>query len=212
LIVTGKDRQDAIERSRRALTEFEVAGLPTVLPFHRAILDEPDFNATKTNDFKVHTTWIENDFANQIEPWSGSIQETELEEDLYRTVVVEVEGRRLRVGVPAGIFSGGGRTHLGRAPKRALSQHVATSSQQNQITAPMQATVVKVSTSVGAVVVQGDTICVLEAMKMEQPIVAQSPGVISTLGVMVGDSVQIGHVIAVIEPPRNDRPRNRGHR
>lgn len=198
LIVTGKTRQDAIERARRALKEFEVAGLPTVLPFHRAVLEELDFVAPSDKDFRVHTTWIENDFENQLEPWSGSIQETELEEDLYRTVVVEVEGRRLRVGVPAGIFAAGERARMGKAPKRDARSAGSQATGHGTITAPMQSTVVKVSVSEGQSVTAGDVICVLEAMKMEQPVTTGVSGTIDVLQINVGDVVEGGQVLAFI--------------
>jgi len=198
LIVTGANRTDAIERAKRALNEFEVAGLPTVLPFHRTVLDEPDFAAQEPQDFKVHTTWIEKDFVNNLEAWSGAIQENDLEEDLYRTVVVEVEGRRLKVGVPTGIFAAGQRATLGKAPKRqsTLSSHAGSA--EGKITSPMQATVVKVMVVPGTAVVAGDIICVLEAMKMEQPIAAPRDGTVESVGVSVGDSVVGGHVLAVV--------------
>jgi acetyl-CoA/propionyl-CoA carboxylase biotin carboxyl carrier protein len=196
LIVTGKTRQDAIERARRALKEFEVAGLPTVLPFHRAVLEEKDFVAETGKNFKVHTTWIENDFSNNLDPWSGSVQETDLEEDHYRTVVVEVEGRRLKVGVPAGIFSGGADpSRRGKAPKRrsSLSQQLAKSG--SSIVAPMQATVVRVFVTQGDSVTAGDTLLVIEAMKMEQPLSAPFSAVVNSVLVAEGDPVQAGTVL-----------------
>ncbi len=200
LIVTGKTRQDAIERARRALKEFEVAGLPTVLPFHRAVLEEKDFVGKTAKEFTVHTTWIENDFVNDLEPWSGSVQETELEEELYRTVVVEVEGRRLKVGVPASIFSGGdGAARKGRAPKRTLSHSTFGSADNGTVTSPMQATVVKVAASPGERVVAGDLLLVLEAMKMEQPMTATFDGQVKAVHVQVGDSVSPGSLLVTLD-------------
>ena len=95
LIVTGSDRQDAIKKARRALLEFEITGLPTVIPFHRKVLDEPSFVAVDAKNFAVHTRWIEEEFSAIIEPWDGTIDDGFDEEDRYRSVVVEVEGRRL---------------------------------------------------------------------------------------------------------------------
>ena len=196
LIVTGKTRHDAIERARRALKEFEVAGLPTVLPFHRAVLEEKDFVAETAKNFRVHTTWIENDFSNDLDPWRGSVQETELEEDHYRTVVVEVEGRRLKVGVPAGIFSSrAGVAGSGRAPKRQGPQSSFQSGESGKIVSPMQATVVKVAVKEGDTVVVGDLLLVLEAMKMEQPLSAQEGGIIKSVFAGVGDSIHAGKVL-----------------
>ena len=116
LIVTGHSRQDAIERARRALLEFDIAGLPTVLPFHRAVIDDPAFIAEKAEDFRIHTRWIETEFQAELEPWSGSVESDADYEDPYRTVVVEVEGRRLRVGVPSIIFQSGEKS-LQKPPK-----------------------------------------------------------------------------------------------
>ncbi len=201
LIVTGANRTDAIERAKRALNEFEVAGLPTVLPFHRAVLDEQDFAAQEAQDFRVHTTWIENDFVNNLEAWSGAIQETDLEEGLYRTVVVEVEGRRLKVGVPAGIFSPeSGSVRRSKAPSRSSAKRLGDGLSSNVLAAPMQATVVKVLVTQDQPVIKGDRVIVLEAMKMEQPLFAHSDGVVTAVHVAVGDSVSSGAPLLVIEP------------
>jgi len=198
LIVTGSSRKDAIEKSRRALKEFEITGLPTVIPFHRTVLEEPAFIADSAEDFLVHTRWIETEFDTEIEPWDGAIQEGFDQEELYRTVVVEVEGRRLKVGVPAGIFQAGQSASLGRAPKRQVNTSTTAASAGGTVTSPMQATVVKVMVHPGSTVVAGDIICVLEAMKMEQPITAAKDGVVESVGVSVGDSVTGGHILAVI--------------
>jgi acetyl-CoA/propionyl-CoA carboxylase, biotin carboxylase, biotin carboxyl carrier protein len=198
LIVTGATRKDAIEKARRALKEFEITGLPTVIPFHRVVLEDPAFIATKAEDFAVHTRWIETEFAAEIEPWDGTIEDGFDQGELYRTVVVEVEGRRLKVGVPAGIFAAGQNASLGKAPKRALTRLAGAGSAEGTISSPMQATVVKVLVSPGDSVVAGDLVCVLEAMKMEQPIMAPKDGTVESVGVNVGDSITGGHIIAVV--------------
>ncbi|MEQ9086702.1 MAG: biotin carboxylase N-terminal domain-containing protein [Pontimonas sp.] len=198
LIVTGATRKDALEKARRALKEFEITGLPTVIPFHRAIVEEPAFIADAASDFLVHTRWIETELETVIEPWDGAIEEGFDAEELYRTVVVEVEGRRLKVGVPAGIFAAGQRATLGKAPKRAVTGSSAAGASEGRITSPMQATVVKVLVEPGTTVVAGDLVCVLEAMKMEQPIMAPIDGTVETVGVSPGDSISGGHLLAVI--------------
>lgn len=198
LIVTGATRKDALEKARRALKEFEITGLPTVIPFHRAIVEEPAFIADAASDFLVHTRWIETELETVIEPWDGAIEEGFDAEELYRTVVVEVEGRRLKVGVPAGIFAAGQRASLGKAPKRAVTGSSAAGASEGRITSPMQATVVKVLVEPGTTVVAGDLVCVLEAMKMEQPIMAPIDGTVETVGVSPGDSISGGHLLAVI--------------
>jgi acetyl-CoA/propionyl-CoA carboxylase biotin carboxyl carrier protein len=198
LIVTGATRKDAIEKARRALKEFEITGLPTVIPFHRVVLEDPAFIASKAEDFAVHTRWIETEFATEIQPWDGAIEDGFDQGELYRTVVVEVEGRRLKVGVPAGIFTAGQNASLGKAPKRAITRLAGAGGTEGTISSPMQATVVKVLVSAGDSVVAGDLICVLEAMKMEQPIMAPKDGTVESVGVNVGDSITGGHIIAVV--------------
>jgi acetyl-CoA/propionyl-CoA carboxylase biotin carboxyl carrier protein len=197
LIVTGATRKDALEKASRALSEFEVTGLPTVIPFHRAVVTDPSFAGDHASNFLVHTNWIETEFVAKIEPWDGAIELGFDAQDPYRTVVVEVEGRRLKVGVPSGIFAAGENAIKGKPPRRetsVVSGHVGAGS----VISPMQATVIAVKVQVGDTVVSGEVICVLEAMKMEQPIVASSEGVVSFLGVQVGDAVGGDHLLAVI--------------
>lgn len=199
LIVTGTNRQDALEKSRRALMEFEVTGLPTVIPFHRKIVNHPSFSGPGKKEFSIFTTWIEEEFENDIEPWAGSVPDSLEEDEPYRTVVVEVEGRRLKVGVPAQIFAGGSAVSLGRPPRRAILSDSESSSGTNSVGSPMQATITKVSVTNGERVVQGDVVCVLEAMKMEQPITAPKTGVVRNLTVVVGDSVGSKELLFEIE-------------
>jgi acetyl-CoA/propionyl-CoA carboxylase biotin carboxyl carrier protein len=198
LIVTGATRQDAIEKARRALKEFEITGLPTVIPFHRAVLEDEAFVGADAAAFSVHTRWIETEFTAHIDPWDGAIEEGFDQGELYRTVVVEVEGRRLKVGVPAGIFAAGQRATLGKAPRRLITETAGSASAEGKITSPMQATVVKVLVKPGDTVVSGEILCVLEAMKMEQPVASPKDGVVESVGVSAGDSISGGHVIAVI--------------
>jgi acetyl-CoA/propionyl-CoA carboxylase, biotin carboxylase, biotin carboxyl carrier protein len=200
LIVTGHTREDALERAKRALLEFEIAGLPTVLPFHRLVVDEPAFAATTADQFLVHTRWIETEFDKEIEPWSGSLGPDVEADDPYRTVVVEVEGRRLRVGVPAGIFQAGQTATLGKPPKRATLGSASSAASGDNVSSPMQATVVKIAVAPGDKVVKGDLVCVLEAMKMEQPLSAHRDGVIASVSCNVGDTVSAGHVLLSLEP------------
>lgn len=200
LIVTGSDRKDAIEKARRALLEFEITGLPTVIPFHRNVLEDAAFVADDAKGFKVHTRWIEEDFESSIDPWDGTIDEGFDEEERYRTVVVEVEGRRLKVGVPAGIFAAGVTATAGRAPKRQKLSSPSQVQGGGLVVSPMQATVVKVQLEVGATVFVGDVICVLEAMKMEQQIGAPIDGTISEIRIAPGDTISSGQTIALVQP------------
>ena len=193
LIVTGTSREDALQRARRALDEFEVAGLPTVLPFHRRIVRDPAFT---DEPFRIYTRWIETEFVNDIEPWSGSLPEP-TPAGARNTVVVEVEGRRLEVSVPARLATGPGTAALAAPPKRRAASSVNTVT-GDTVTSPMQATVVKVAVAEGDAVVKGDLILVLEAMKMEQPLVAHKDGTVTGLTATVGATVASGHVLLSI--------------
>jgi len=194
LIVTGATREDALERSRRALDEFEVAGLPTVLPFHRKIVRDPAFTS---NPFSIYTRWIETDFDNDIEPWSGSLQDSAAATARHN-VVVEVDGKRIEVSLPSKLLpSTGGGVSNAVAPKRRGSGSVSSAT-GDSVKAPMQATIVKIAVADGDVVVKGDLILVLEAMKMEQPITAHKDGTVSGVNATVGTTVSSGHVLLAI--------------
>ncbi|WP_439565287.1 acetyl/propionyl/methylcrotonyl-CoA carboxylase subunit alpha [Microcella sp.] len=201
LIVTGKTRDDALERSRRALAEFEVAGLPTVLPFHRAIVDDPAFAPADGAPFTVYTRWIETEFDNQLEPWSGSLAEPLGAPAPRHTVVVEVSGKRLEVSLPETLVPASGArasTALAAPPKRRSGSAVAAGASGDAVKSPMQATVVKLAVAEGDKVVAGDLVVVLEAMKMEQPLTAHKDGVIASIGAAVGETVASGHVLLTI--------------
>jgi acetyl-CoA/propionyl-CoA carboxylase biotin carboxyl carrier protein len=191
LIVTGSSRADALERSRRALDEFEVAGLPTVLPFHRKIVRDPAFTDTP---FRVYTRWIETDFVNDIEPWSGSLPDGSAPPARHN-VVVEVAGKRVEVSLPTKLVpSTGSGAALSAPPKRRASSSVSTVT-GDSVKAPMQATVVKLAVAEGDKVVKGDLVLVLEAMKMEQPLTAHKDGTIAGLDATVGATVSSGHLL-----------------
>lgn len=185
LIVTGSTRTEAIERARRALREFEIGGLATALPFHRAIVQDPHF----TEDFSVYTSYIENEFDNTIAPFSykESVTASKL---ASQKVVAEVNGHRFEVVLHS------------QAPAevrhKVKSNSIARAS-GNSLSSPMQGTVVKILKDNGDHVVEGDLIIVLEAMKMEQPLIATRSGVISQLGVGIGQTVSSGQLLCVIE-------------
>jgi len=200
LIVTGATREEALERSRRALAEFEVTGLPTVLPFHRAVVSDPAFATSDDEPFSVYTQWIETDFQNDIPAWSGATEE--LPAPASRdTVVVEVQGKRIEVTMPS-IVGGGAAGAAGRRPagpsappKRRASGVKGGLASSGSVTSPMQATVVKVAVAEGDTVVKGDLLVVLEAMKMEQPVQATRDGVVKGLNAPVGQTISSGHVL-----------------
>ncbi|HVX08532.1 acetyl/propionyl/methylcrotonyl-CoA carboxylase subunit alpha [Humibacter sp.] len=195
LIVTGASREEALERSRRALDEFEVAGLPTVLPFHRAIVRDPAFAPQDGHPFSVYTRWIETEFAGDLEPWSGETAE-QPEPEPRHTVVVEVGGKRVEVSLPTKLIAAGsGTPSAGHAPKRRTASHAVATATGDSVTAPMQATVVKLAVGEGDQVVKGDLILVLEAMKMEQPLTAHKDGTIADVNAHVGATVSSGHLL-----------------
>ena len=200
LIVTGKDRTQALERSRRALAELQVLGLPTVIPFHRRIVNHPAFVATD-GKFDVYTRWIETEWNNDIEPWAGQADQIDQLANSRSSVVVEVDGKRLEVSLPSRMLQTGSQFATGgRAPKRNISSHHASSGAGDKaIKAPMQSTVVKLAVAAGDKVVEGDQILVLEAMKMEQSITSPRNGVIKAVKVSVGETVPSGTVLIEFE-------------
>jgi acetyl-CoA/propionyl-CoA carboxylase, biotin carboxylase, biotin carboxyl carrier protein len=200
LIVTGKDRTQALERSRRALAELQVLGLPTVIPFHRKIVNDPAFVASD-GKFGVYTRWIETEWVNDLEPWGGQLDAIDQVSNARKNVVVEVDGKRIEVSLPARMLQGGSASATGgRAPKRKISSHHGSSGAGNKsIKAPMQSTVVKLAVAAGDKVVEGDQILVLEAMKMEQSISSPRDGVIKAVKVSVGETVPSGTVLIEFE-------------
>ncbi len=207
LIVTGATRGQALQRAARALAEFEVDGLATALPFHRAVVTDPAFAPEvhgKPGPFSVHTRWIETEFRNDIPPWhAGGTEAGGPDGPADRqTVVVEVDGKRLEVTLPASLASGtatpppnGPQSRRPRAPRQpggsALTGDV--------LAAPMQGTVIKVAVSEGQQVAAGDLVVVLEAMKMEQPVSAHKSGTITGLSAQAGATVASGAAICEIK-------------
>ena len=195
LIVTGRDRAEALARSRRALAEFEVEGLPTVLPFHRRIVDDPAFTA-EDGRFGVSTSWIETEWENDLPAWDGEPGSIDGPEP-RRTVVVEADGKRIAVSMPKRLFSDRGDAK-GPAPRRT---RVAVEGRgSGSIVSPMQATVVKAAVEVGDRVHAGDLLVVLEAMKMEQPLTAALDGTVTALDAPVGQTVPSGHPLVTVTP------------
>jgi acetyl-CoA/propionyl-CoA/long-chain acyl-CoA carboxylase, biotin carboxylase, biotin carboxyl carrier protein len=196
VIITGATRQEALERSRRALDEMVVEGMATVLPFHRVIVRDPAYVGDGTA-FAVHTRWIETEFDNQIAPFTTT---EDLPEDSGRqTVVVEVGGRRLEVSLPEGFAT----TPAAAGPKTAKPRRRAggksTAVSGDAVTAPMQGTIVKIAVEDGQSVEPGELIVVLEAMKMENPVTAHKAGTVTGLNVGQGETVTQGTPICEIK-------------
>ena len=199
LIVTGADREQALQRARRALAELSIEGMPTVIPFHRVVLDDPAFAPAEGGEFKVHTRWIETEFNNTIPMYSGAPGSVGSDEDERTTVVVEVNGKRMEVSLPD--LSGNAKPAAKSASKtrKSRSARGAAKGGGDELTSPMQGTIVKVAASDGDTVAEGDLILVLEAMKMEQPIIAHKAGKVSGLSAKAGDTVTSGTVLATIK-------------
>lgn len=184
LIVTGATREEAIQRARRALAEFNVGGLATALPFHRAIMEDPAF----TEKFSIYTSYIENEFKNEIPPFVHSVSESQTHA-APEHLVTEINGKRFEIFVhaPEPVH----KRH--RAKQGASGAATGTS-----VTSPMQGTVVKIAVEEGQKVEVGELIVVLEAMKMEQPLVAHRVGVISNLSAVIGETVSSGSTLCDI--------------
>ncbi|CAJ1584893.1 acetyl/propionyl/methylcrotonyl-CoA carboxylase subunit alpha [[Mycobacterium] wendilense] len=203
LIVTGANRTEALERSRRALAEFEIEGLATVIPFHRAVVSDPAFIGDE-NGFSVHTRWIETEWENTVEPFTGGGEVDAEEEQPRQKVVVEVGGRRLEVSLPSDMAIGnGGASASGAIRKKPKARkrggHGGAAASGDSVTAPMQGTVVKVAVEEGQQVSAGDLVVVLEAMKMENPVTAHKDGTVTGLSVEAGAAVTQGTVVCELK-------------
>jgi acetyl-CoA/propionyl-CoA carboxylase biotin carboxyl carrier protein len=199
IIVTGRDRAEALARARRALDEFEVAGLPTVIPFHRKVVRDPAFTA-ENGEFGVFTRWIETEFENDIPVWDGELGDPAPAEARH-TVVVEVGGKRLEVSLPdriAAAPAAAGRPAAVPPSRRSHQTTVMAGASGDAVKAPMQATIVKLAVEDGQQVVKGDLVVVLEAMKMEQPIQAHKDGVVGGIDAAPGTTVSAGHRLLTI--------------
>ncbi len=199
VIVSGATRDEAIQRARRALAELEIEGIPTVVPFHRAVLEAPEFTAPN-GAFGIYTTWIETEFAATVASLAASGPPTEAIEELAtERVIVEVGGKRLEVVLPAALAQAG-RARAGGPVRRGARRTggPTRTASGTSLTSPMQGTIVKVAVEEGAEVAEGDLIVVLEAMKMEQPLTAHKAGVITGLALTVGASVTAGMLICDI--------------
>jgi acetyl-CoA/propionyl-CoA carboxylase biotin carboxyl carrier protein len=184
LIVTGATREEAVQRARRALSEFNVGGLATAIPFHRAIMNDPAF----TEKFSVYTSYIENEFTNEIPPFSQSALESQTHAAAEH-LVTEINGKRFEIYV--------------HAPEPVHKRHRAKqgasgASTGTALTSPMQGTVVKIAVEEGQHVEAGELIMVLEAMKMEQPLNAHRSGVIANLNATIGETVSSGSTLCDI--------------
>ena len=202
LIVTGATREQAIARANRALSEMEIGGMPTVLPFHRAVVADPAFAPANGAPFTIHTRWIETEFNNTIPAFDLS-QGAHATDDAgtRQSVTVEVGGKRLEVTLPGSFALSSGSSSGAKKSKKSSRNRSSgpAAANGNSLTSPMQGTIVKVAVADGDVVSEGDLIVVLEAMKMEQPLTAHRAGTVTGLSAAAGDTVSAGAVLATIE-------------
>ncbi|MGW2703072.1 acetyl/propionyl/methylcrotonyl-CoA carboxylase subunit alpha [Streptomyces sp. NPDC001340] len=198
LIVTGATREQALQRAARALAEFQVEGMATAIPFHRAVVTDPAFTA---DPFRVHTRWIETEFVNNIKPFAAPAAEDTEDGPGRVTVVVEVGGKRLEVSLPDSLGMTLARTGLaaGARPKRRAAKKSTSAASGDTLTSPMQGTIVKIAVEEGQEVKEGDLVVVLEAMKMEQPLNAHRSGTVKGLNAEVGASLSSGATICEIK-------------
>lgn len=197
LIVTGENRDQALARARRALDEYVVEGMPTVLPFHRHIVSNPAFIGDGES-FDIYTKWIEEEWDNPIKPYVDAAEADEDEATPAHKVVVEVDGRRVEIALPGDLALGGGAAPKKKAKKRRSSGGAGGAS-GDAVSAPMQGTVIKVNVSEGAEVTEGEVIVVLEAMKMENPVKAHKSGIVTGLAVEAGAGVTKGQLLLEIK-------------
>ena len=189
LIVWGPDRETALARARRALTEYTVEGLPTVIPFHQAIVSDPAFTA-ENGSFDVYTKWIEEEWVNELPAYVDVETPEEEEAAASQKFVVEVGGRRIEVALPGNLLLGGGAPRKKSKKRRGSSSKTAASG--DAVVAPMQGTVIKVGVEEGQEVAEGDVVLILEAMKMENPVKAHKAGTVTGLSVEQGAQINKG--------------------
>ncbi|MFJ6048174.1 acetyl/propionyl/methylcrotonyl-CoA carboxylase subunit alpha [Streptomyces sp. NPDC092307] len=201
LIVTGATREQALQRAARALAEFEVEGMATAIPFHRAVVADPAFAPTDGSPFTVFTRWIETEFVNEIPAFTAPAADDIEDEPGRETVVVEVGGKRLEVSLPSSLGMTLARTAAagGAKPKRRAAKKSGPAASGDTLASPMQGTIVKVAVEEGQQVNEGDLVVVLEAMKMEQPLNAHRSGTVVGLTAEVGGSVTSGATICEIK-------------
>ena len=196
LIVFGETREEALQRSRRALSEYVIEGMPTVVPFHRHIVENPAFVGDDTH-FDVYTKWIEEEWENPIPPYVDPADAEEAEEATpNQKVVVEIDGRRVEVALPGDLaLAGGGAGGAKKKAKKRRSSGSKAGISGDAVAAPMQGTVIKVNVEEGQEVAEGEVVVVLEAMKMENPVKAHKSGVVTDLAVAAGEGVTKGSVM-----------------
>ncbi|HET8523932.1 MAG TPA: acetyl-CoA carboxylase biotin carboxylase subunit [Thermomicrobiales bacterium] len=199
LIVWGRDRSEALDRMRRALEEFEVDGVPTTIPFHLRVVTNPDFA-----DHGPTTAFLP-EHPEVIPPPSAITAAPETADHHLQDVLVEVNGRRLTVRLPENLVATAPATATRprngspQRPRPSIGTTKPANADSVELPSPIQGTVIRIAAQEGGQVTKGDLICVVEAMKMENEIVAHRDGTIASLPIQMGDAVKIGAVLATIE-------------
>ncbi|MBL7285262.1 acetyl/propionyl/methylcrotonyl-CoA carboxylase subunit alpha [Corynebacterium godavarianum] len=191
LIVYGEDRTEALQRARRALDEYVVTGFPTVIPFHKAIVNDPAFVGTE-DSFDVYTRWIEEEWVNELTSDDNTDDADATDDAETRTFAVEVNGRRIEVALPASLVFGGAQR---KKPKKRRSGGSKAAVSGDAVASPMQGTVIKLNVAEGDAVEEGDVLLVLEAMKMENPVKAHKAGTVTGLAAEEGAQVNKAAVL-----------------
>ena len=194
LIVWGPDRETALRRSARALSEYTVEGLPTVIPFDQAIVADPAFTAEDGN-FSVYTKWIEEEWDNQLPAHDDSTDAEAADAEPSQVHTVEIDGRRIEVTLPASFGINGAP----RKKKKRKGSGAKAAVSGDAVTSPMQGTVIKVNVEEGQEVAEGEVLLVLEAMKMENPVKAHKAGTVTGLAVEAGAATTKGSVLLEIK-------------
>ena len=194
LIVWGPDRETALRRSARALSEYTVEGLPTVIPFDQAVVADPAF-AAEDGNFRVYTKWIEEEWDNQLPAHDESTDAEAAEAEPSQVHTVEIDGRRIEVALPASFGANGAP----RKKKKRKGSGAKAAVSGDAVTSPMQGTVIKVNVEEGQEVTEGEVLLVLEALKMENPVKAHKAGTVTGLAVEAGASTTKGSVLLEIK-------------
>jgi acetyl-CoA/propionyl-CoA carboxylase biotin carboxyl carrier protein len=197
LVVWGRDREEALARMQRALGEFEIEGVATTIPFHQQVMAHPVFAAGQAT-----TAFVAEHPEIIPEPRTITRSEPEGEQTAPIETIVEVNGRRLTVAIHGGVALKPveGRNGNGARPaKRSGFSGKRRAATGNTLESPIQGTVIRLDVTKGQEVAAGDLLCVVEAMKMENEVVAHKAGTITSLHVAKGAMVQIGGPIVEIE-------------
>lgn len=193
LIVRGEDRNQALRRARLALDEITIAGVPTVLPFHRAVIEHEDFSGEQ---LKVYTTWIEDEFLNEVE--ASDDMDLDQKDTSRETITIELDGKAVQLGLPAALTNAL-RNPSGAGSGQATESNGSAEQDAAAVLSPMDGNLVRFAVEDGAAVSKGQTVAVVEAMKMESAVAAHLDGVFTAAGIEVGAAVRRSDALGNIQ-------------